>query len=228
MTAAGAGEGGRLIVLVGPAGAGKTTIAHRLIDRKPARRGFSVSHTTRPMRTTETNGVDYWFVERSAFEQRRDSGGFAEWAEVHGHFYGTSLHEIDRMRDEGRDALFDIDIVGALNLYRQLPDRTRLAFLLPPSWPVLVDRLLKRGTETETTVRRRLRTARRELEGLVASSEPWHVFINDALEPTVEAMESLFAIRAPLPTDVHHHVCVQAFLRDARLHPLAADEPPPT
>lgn len=214
---------GRLIVLVGPAGAGKTTLAHRLVDATPSVRGFSVSHTTRPMRAGEVDGRDYHFVQRSAFEALVAAGGLAEWAEVHGNLYGTSKSEIARHLSAGRDILFDIDIVGAHNLWHSYPDQTRLCFVLPPDWQTLKDRLAQRGSETPATMQRRLRTARRELQALVQSPAPWSVVINDQLANAVTAAEALFAPEQPEAVLLDKHPLIQAFLQDARADPLAAD-----
>lgn len=214
---------GRLIVLVGPAGAGKTTLAHRLVEASPQTRGFSVSHTTRPMRTGEVNGRDYHFVTREVFEALVAQQGFAEWAEVHGNLYGTSKAEIERHWAAGRDILFDIDIVGAHNLWQSYPAATRLAFVLPPSWDALKDRLQRRGSETPETLRRRLRTARRELNGLVASPARWSVVINDQLDSAVQTAAQLFADARPAATDLSHHAVVQAFVQAANADPLAQE-----
>ncbi len=213
---------GTLLVLVGPAGAGKTTLAHVLQTRTPGRRAFSVSHTTRPMRPKEIDGKDYYFVDRAAFETLRDAGGFAEWAEVHGNLYGTSRAEIARLLGDGNTALFDIDIVGAHNLWRLYPEQVRLAFLLPPTWQVLVDRLLNRGTETAEIVRRRLRTARLELHAVCDSPAPWHVVVNDDLQVAADHLEALLAVPPPPAENPRAHPAVLAFLRDAEADPRAA------
>lgn len=213
---------GRLIVLVGPAGAGKTTIAHRLVQAEPQRRGFSVSHTTRPIRPNEAHGRDYWFVSRPEFEALRDAGGMAEWAEVHGNLYGTSRAEIARHLAAGRDILFDIDIVGAHNLLAAYPAETRLCFVVPPSWEALKARLVARRTETDATLRRRLHTARSELHAVLASPAPWSVIRNDVLGDAVAEAESLFA-KTPPPADaVAADPILLAFARAADADPLAA------
>ena len=215
-------QSGRLIVLVGPAGAGKTTIAHRLVEAEPLRRGFSVSHTTRPIRPKEVNGRDYWFVGRPEFETLRDAGGMAEWAEVHGNLYGTSRAEIGRHFAAGRDILFDIDIVGAHNLLAAYPAETRLCFVVPPSWQALKARLVARGTETDATLRRRLHTARAELHAVLASQAPWSVIRNDVLSDAVAEAEALFAAMPPQADAVAADPIVLAFARDADADPLAA------
>ncbi len=211
--------GSRLVVLVGPAGAGKTTLAHRLQTHVGVSRAFSVSHTTRMQRPREEHGVDYYFVPRADFEALRTAGGFVESAEVHGNLYGTSLHEIQRLRDLGQDVLFDIDIQGAHNIWRQFPDVTRLVFVLPPSWAVLVERLTGRGTETEETARRRLKTARTELQALIESPAPWHVVINDSLDHAAVALERILMPEPPPPVLPGEHPAVRSFLRDAVADP---------
>jgi len=215
------------VILVGPAGAGKTTIAHALERRSPASRGFSVSHTSRPLRQGEQTGVDYWFVTRPEFEHLRDGGAFAEWAEVHGNYYGTSLSEIARLHAAGQDILFDVDIKGAHNLWRQFPEQSRLVFVLPPSWQVLVERLASRGSETEQTLRRRLRTARRELQELLASPAPWHVVVNDQLAAAIARVEPMFDAQPPLAAVPARSPIVQAFVADAQSDPRTVESAPP-
>ncbi len=211
-----------LLVLVGPAGAGKTTLAHGLQKTAPGKRAFSVSHTTRPMRTNEADGVDYYFVEVAEFLALRQAGGFVESAAVHGNWYGTSKHEIERLRGLGQDVLFDIDIEGAHNIWRQFPDITRLCWVQPPRWQLTVARLQARGSETPETLHRRLRTARKELQALLASEAPWHVVINGEVQQAIADLEPLLLPRAPPAVDLSNHTQLQDFLRDALADPRTA------
>ncbi len=217
---------GNLLVLVGPAGAGKTTLAHRLIDAAPERRGFSVSHTTRPIRSTETDHLDYHFVSRGEFEALRAVGGFVESAEVHGNLYGTSRAEVERKTADGSDLIFDIDIEGAQNLARAFPARTRLFFVLPPGWDVLVARLEGRGSETPATLGRRLRTARAELEALLASALSWHLLCNDDIDATATALDA--AVSGPWPPErrARDWQLAEAFAAAARQDLRTAPEAP--
>ena len=152
---------GVVLVVCAPSGAGKTTLIKRLTTEFPDL-GFSVSCTTRPPRAGEQDGVDYHFLSREDFIARRKEGYFAEWAEVHGNFYGTPLAPTLQKLQEGRDLLFDIDVQGAAQLRLTIPDGL-YAFILPPSLRVLEERLRKRGTDDEEVIARRLANAVREI-----------------------------------------------------------------
>lgn len=188
----------RLVVLVGPAGAGKTTIARGFIGRAPGRRVFSVSHTSRPRRSHEVDGVDYHFVDRERFMALQAEGAFAEWAEVHGNLYGTSWAAISGPLSAGSDVVFDIDVQGAWQLHERYGSQALLVLVLPPSWDALVGRLVARGTETEATLARRLRTARQELAWLLADRRPWTILYNDEVDAAVSTLEAAVA-QGPRP-----------------------------
>ncbi len=151
-----------ILVLSAPTGGGKTTIGRRLVERDGAIR-FSVSHTTRSPRPGERDGVDYHFVGRETFEATAARGEFFEWAEVHEHLYGTHRSEAEAASREGKDLLLDIDVQGGLQVKEKRPDAV-LVFILPPSLEELLRRLEKRAGEPGFDLRRRLRTAMRELD----------------------------------------------------------------
>jgi guanylate kinase len=135
-----------LLIISSPSGAGKTTLTHRLLQEFPELR-FSVSHTTRRPRPNEVDGQDYHFVDPQGFRQLIEQGSFAEWAEVHGNLYGTSLTEIDRARSDGKHGvLFDVDYQGARQIKEKFPEAAGV-FILPPSMDELRRRLDSRGSD---------------------------------------------------------------------------------
>ncbi|HEY0097259.1 MAG TPA: guanylate kinase, partial [Archangium sp.] len=158
---------GILLVLSAPSGTGKTTLARRLLAELPDAI-FSISVTTRQARGREQDGVDYHFVDVAAFQERIERGEFVEWAEVYGHFYGSSQAVVDEARARKGVAIFDIDVQGGLAIKRKQPD-TVLVFVVPPAMDELERRLRDRGTDAEETIRRRMLAARSEIERGVAS-----------------------------------------------------------
>ena len=152
---------GIALVLSAPSGAGKTTLVKRLLAEFP-HIGYSVSCTTRQPRQGEVDGKDYIFLSHEEFEQRRVQGYFAEWAEVHGNFYGTPLAPVKEKLHQGQAVLFDIDVQGAAQLKLSLSEAT-FAFILPPSLHELENRLRGRGLDDEPTIARRLVNARSEI-----------------------------------------------------------------
>lgn len=174
------------LVLSAPSGAGKTTIARRLRER----RGdvvFSVSATTRAPREGERDGVDYHFVARDEFQRMIGAGELIEWAKVHDAFYGTPLANVRRAEERGEFLLLDIDVQGARQIRRAVPQAVHV-FILPPSGEVLVQRLVGRGTEDDARVQRRLGNA---LEELRTAAEFDHVVVNDDLDAAVADVEAL-------------------------------------
>jgi len=175
-----------VVVVSAPSGAGKTTILARVLRDLGGIR-FSVSHTTRAPRGAEREGVEYHFVDRAAFARLRDEGGLLEWAEVHGNLYGTGVAEIERASAAGVDILLDLDVQGAAQVRRRIPEAVTV-FILPPSYEVLEHRLRGRGQDDEAAIARRLAAAGREID---AFEQYDYAIVNDDIDACVEELKSI-------------------------------------
>ncbi|MDR2502824.1 MAG: guanylate kinase [Deltaproteobacteria bacterium] len=153
---------GAALVLCAPSGSGKTTLSRRLLVKYP-RLSFSVSCTTRPPRPGEVEGRDYFFIPPERFKERIERHYFAEWAKVHGHYYGTPMESASMAMEEGKDLLFDVDVQGAAQLKNTLPG-AYFVFILPPSRQALEERLRRRASENDESIRLRLSNALCELK----------------------------------------------------------------
>ncbi len=183
---------GNLIILSAPSGTGKTTIVKKIMPHME-RLTFSVSHTTRPPRQGEENGIDYHFTSKEQFQELINAGGFLEWAEVHGNFYGTSQEAVDQWLDQGYDVFLDIDVQGARQVNEAAPDAISI-FITPPSWPEQERRLRDRGTDSDETIALRLNNAKKEMRDI---DDYDFVIVNDELEQAAEMMKSvILAMRA--------------------------------
>jgi guanylate kinase len=175
-----------VIVVSAPSGAGKTTVVARVLREVPGLR-FSVSHTTRPPRGDEREGVDYHYVDRPTFERLKADNKLLEWAEVHGNLYGTGRAEIERARAEGVDVLLDLDVQGAAQVRERMKDAVTV-FILPPSYQELEQRLRRRGQDDEATIERRLAAAAREI-GAFENYD--YALVNDDFDACVEGLKCI-------------------------------------
>lgn len=171
-------KNGKLFVFSAPSGSGKTTLVkHLLTQNLPL--GFSISATSRSPRGQEIEGVDYYFLSQEAFQKKIEEDAFVEYEEVYnGAFYGTLRSEVERLWAEGKHVLFDIDVVGGLNIKEQFPEETLAIFVQPPSLEELENRLRKRGTETEDKIQQRLDKSAKEL---IYSQDFDVILVNDNL-----------------------------------------------
>lgn len=188
---------GRLIVVAAPSGAGKTSLTQALIQRLSATgipAAFSVSYTTRKSRPGETDGVHYHFVDEAVFEGMIQRGEFLEHAHVFGRRYGTGRAVTEKLLAQGHTLFLDIDWQGARQVRQQLPDRSLLLFILPPSLEELERRLRARGQDDEATIQRRMQAAAEEMSH---AAEFDHALVNDDFQRTLEALEQ--RVRAGLP-----------------------------
>ncbi|WP_222982916.1 guanylate kinase [Flagellimonas meishanensis] len=157
-------EGGKLIIFSAPSGSGKTTLVRYLLDQPELNLAFSVSATSRPRRGKEKHGVNYYFMSISEFKNHIKKGDFLEWEEVYrDNFYGTLKSEVERLWADGKNVIFDIDVVGGLRIKKKYPERTLAVFVKPPSVDELKIRLKKRSTESDDKINMRVAKASVEL-----------------------------------------------------------------
>jgi guanylate kinase len=177
---------GKLIIFSAPSGSGKTTIVRKLLE-KNLNLEFSISACSRPKRTYEVNGKDYYFYSIDEFKRKIDSGEFAEWEEVyHDHFYGTLKSEIERIRNQGKNVIFDVDVKGGVNLKHAYKDEALALFVMPPSVEELERRLTNRSSDEPDKIKLRIEKAEAELK---YANQFDKIIYNDNLEKAVEEAE---------------------------------------
>ena len=176
-----------LLIVSGASGVGKSTLCKQLLAEHDELT-LSVSTTTRAPRGREKNGVHYHFVDVGTFERMRDERAFAEWAEVHGNYYGTSKLVIDEAIADGGSVLFDIDYQGAEQLLRVYPDAVAV-MVLPPDMEILERRLRGRGTDAEEVIQRRMAKAREEMRHAPSFQ---HLVVNDDLDQAMATLRGIY------------------------------------
>jgi guanylate kinase len=173
-------------IISAPSGSGKSTLVNEIL-KSVSDLEFSISYTTRAPRGSEANGRQYYFISRPEFEQMIREDAFLEHADVFGNYYGTARRFLREAEQNGRDLLLDIDVQGAEQIQRKLPDATSI-FILPPDRKTLEERLRKRSEDREEVIQRRLDTATREIENYQRYN---YILINDQLEDSIELLRAI-------------------------------------
>lgn len=170
----------KMIIFSAPSGAGKTTLVRHLLQQPELELAFSISATSRAARGKEQHGKDYYFLSNEEFNKKVEDGAFLEWEEVYaGTKYGTLRSEIDRLWKEGKNVIFDIDVVGGLNLKSLYGDQALAVFVMPPNEEELERRLRSRGTDSDDKIRQRMAKARKEIG---RSDRFDHILLNKDLD----------------------------------------------
>jgi len=181
---------GKLIVISAPSGAGKTSIVHFLLGKTDAL-SFSVSACSRARRDNETDGIDYHFLTVDEFQKEIKEDSFLEWEEVYkNQYYGTLKSEVERIWKEGKTVIFDVDVVGGINIKKQYQKECLSIFIMPPSLAVLEERLQKRGSESKESLQKRVAKAKEEIAKRMEFDQ---VILNDDFE--VACMETMEVIQ---------------------------------
>jgi guanylate kinase len=173
-------------IVSAPSGSGKSTLVAKLLKMVDSL-DFSISYTTRPPRGPEQNRKEYFFVSREEFKSMIDAGEFLEYADVFGNYYGTARRFLRDAQTNGHDLLLDIDVQGASQIMRQIQGAVSI-FILPPDWETLERRLRSRGQDSEQVIRRRLDTARREIENY---SKYDYILVNNLLEQSADQLKDI-------------------------------------
>jgi len=177
---------GRIFVVSGPSGSGKSTLIREVRQKVPSV-GYSISHTSRPPRGQEKNGVEYHFVSKENFRKMIEKGEFVEWAEVYQDLYGTSVASLRSQITMGLDVIMDIDVQGAKNIKDHFKDAV-LIYVLPPSMAILEKRLRDRGTDDKKAIGTRLKKAGKEMKNCVSYD---YLVFNDQIDQAVEELKSI-------------------------------------
>lgn len=184
-------KGGKLIVFSAPSGSGKTTIVRHLLKKPELNLEFSISAASRAPRGDEKDGEDYYFMDIKEFKQHIKNGDFLEWEEVYrDNFYGTLKSEVERIWGQGKNVIFDIDVVGGLRIKKKFPKETLAVFVKPPSVDELKIRLKNRKTESEEKIN--MRIAKASIEMATAPQFDF-IIINDQLDKALKEAEKLVA-----------------------------------
>tara|TARA_B100000700_G_C14720437_1_gene703462 strand:- start:221 stop:784 length:564 start_codon:yes stop_codon:yes gene_type:complete len=178
----------KFIVISAPSGAGKTSIVHHLLEEMPAL-SFSISACSREKRANETEGEDYYFLGVEGFKNKIEENAFLEWEQVYeNQYYGTLKSEVERIWEEGKTVIFDVDVVGGLNIKNQYPENCLAIFIMPPSIEVLRERLGGRGSESEESLQKRLAKADAEI---AKNQEFDKVVLNDDFQLACDELKQL-------------------------------------
>ena len=179
---------GKLIIFSAPSGAGKTTLVREILKNEIFRLEFSVSACSRTKRTHEIHGKDYYFLSVPEFKEKITENAFVEWEEVYSDsFYGTFKHEVERIRNNGRNVVFDVDVKGGLNIKNQFDGEALSLFVMPPSIAELEKRLRNRSTDNDESIKKRLAKAEYEITFAEKFDQ---IIINDKLETAVRDAKS--------------------------------------
>jgi guanylate kinase len=173
-------------IISAPSGSGKSTLVNEVRKQVPEL-DFSISYTTREPRGSERNGCEYFFVPRGEFERMVENDKFLEYADVFGNCYGTARRFLDEAKRKGRDLLLDIDVQGAEQIKRKIPEAVSI-FIMPPDRKSLEFRLRNRGQDSENVIQRRLATASREIENYGKYD---YILVNDRLEDSIDLLKSI-------------------------------------
>ena len=180
---------GKIFIFSAPSGSGKSTIIGRLLSKKELNLEFSISATSRSPRGQEQDGKDYYFLSVEDFREKIARGNFLEWEEVYpGTYYGTLRSEVERVWGEGKNIVFDVDVVGGVNIKKMYPERSLSVFICPPSLQELRRRLLERGTDSPQKIAVRLEKAEQEM---AYAPKFDRVLLNDDLERAVAKAEEM-------------------------------------
>lgn len=179
----------KLVILSGPSGVGKSTIVNSLLAKKEYNLSFSISATSRTKRGEEVDGENYHFLSIDEFKSRIEEDRFLEWEEVYkNQYYGTLKTDVQRLLAEGKNLIFDIDVMGGINIKRQYKEEALTIFIAPPSLDVLGERLKSRNTEDEAQLKKRLNKAKMEMH---YARKFQHQVINDKLDEAIANVNSL-------------------------------------
>ncbi|MCI0411370.1 guanylate kinase [bacterium] len=190
-----------VFIISAPSGAGKSTLVELLLSQNKEL-FFSISHTTRPPRPGEMNGVEYFFVSDENFRKMIQDDEFFEWAQVHSYYYGTSKTMLEKAENRRSDLILDIDVQGAMKVKQILPDATSI-FILPPSFEVLRERLQRRQKDTEQQIAKRIENARQEIQ---YCHQYDYIVINRELHAAFEDLSSIIRSQGCLRENLYDEV----------------------
>ena len=185
-----------LIILSGPSGVGKGTVREELFKDESLNLSYSISMTTRKPRPAETEGVDYFFVDEKTFVDKIAQGGLLEWARFVGNYYGTPKDNVDRLLDEGKNVVLEIEVQGALQVMKKCPDALTI-FLVPPSLEELERRIRGRRTESEDIVKERRKEFVQEGQYFYTLKRDNMDIYVDALKTTLQGTDELYTFIIP-------------------------------